>query len=322
MTPRKEEIVVIGEITLEQLKRDKADFSAYSPIYDSDYITTFATSVDKAKALVTTEILIAQGKIITETLYKDVDGLKKIINKLEGYVKRAKNLTINIKNFGIHEVREKVNSRDVEGLLMCLSTLTGNITNNKTELEAVGYTPAAFTELKTLQTKISKGNVGQTMQDESQSETVEANNKAFDELDTTIKDVLDAGKRIYMFGDKKKVEEYTYQKLLKRVRHEKNAAKNELNAIGESSVVYVNCTDGEDNSVEGLKVSIDEYKLEVETDEDGTAYFESVPTKPKNSITVIIEGEGWVKQTLVNQKLLGGEDFNLDVVMKAETISS
>jgi methyl-accepting chemotaxis protein len=322
MSARKEEIIAIGEITFEQLKRDNADFTAYSPIYNSTYITNYKTKIADAKAIVTTENLIAQGKMITETLYKDVDSLKDPLNKLEGYVKRADNLTIQVKDFGIHEVREKIFSKDVEGLLMKLSTLIGNINDNTTELNTVGYTATAFTALKDLKAKINDENVGQTMQDESQSETVGDNNKIFEELDTTTKDVLDAGKRIYKFTNKIKVGEYTYLKLLSRVRHERNALKTELGQISENCVAYVNCLDGDENGVEGLKVSISEYSLVVETDEDGTAYFESVPTKPTNTVTIVIEGDGWVKQTLVKQKLVGGEDVNLDVVMKEETVSN
>ncbi len=317
MTPRKEEIVVIGEITFENLKRDNAAFLAYSPLYDSDYITAFETIIGKAKVIVTTENLIAEGKMITETLYMDIDSLKDIMNKLEGYVKRAKNLTIQVKDFGIHDVREKINTKDVEGLLMKFGTLVNNIGKNTVELNKVGYSTVAFDALKALKTKISDENVGQTVQDEIQSETIDANNLIFEELNRITRDVMDAGKRIYKFSNKTKCGEYTYQKLLSKVRHERNANKEELQLIGENCVVYVNCLDEEDKEVEGLKVSIPEYELEVETDEDGIAYFESVPTKPINKVTIVVEGEGWEKQTFVKQQLVAGGDLNLDVVMLA-----
>jgi hypothetical protein len=317
MKARKDEKIVIAEIAFEQLKRDNAAFTAYSPIYDSDFNTKFENEIKKAKAVVNTENLIAEGKVLTETLYSDVDKLKVHINKFEGYVKRADNLTINVKDFGIHEVREKINNKDAEGLVMKLSTLIVNITKNTVALEKVGYTTASFTELKSLQTKINNDNVGQTMQDENQSETVVENNKIIERLDLITKDVLDAGKRIYRFSNDVKYGEYIYQKLLRKVRHERNVIKTELNKINENCIVYINCVDGDDVGIEGLSVKIEEYALSLETDEDGIAYFESVPTKPKISVTITIEGEGWTKQTLANQKLTAGGDLNLDVVMKA-----
>ncbi len=315
MTPRKEEKIVIAEIVSGQITVDKTEFTDYSIIYDDPFIPNYKLKIIEAKGLVTTEILIAEGKVLTEMLYADVDSLKVHMNKLEGYVKRAIGMTVKASDFGIHEVREKINSKDVEGLLMRLSTVILNAENNMTILDPIGYKAAALTSLKDLKDKIDTENVKQTLHIDAKMKTVDTNNTVFDELDAITKDVIDAGKRIYKFSNKVKFNEYNYKRLLAKVRHERNALKTEENKIAGSCVVYVNCTDADDNPLEEMTVTISEFGLVLKTDEDGTAYFEEVTADAKKPVTIIIEGEGYVNKTLEKQILEPGGMLNLDVVM-------
>lgn len=320
MVARREEKIVIAEIILENLKIDKVAFKAYSDMYDDAFITAYGDLISEAKALETVEHLRAEGKSITGALYTDVESLRPVLFKLEGYVKRAEGLTIAVKDFGIHEVRERLGKKDVEGLDLRLSTLISNIevVDNKAALLAKGYKEADLTELKDLKAKISTKNVSQTLQDESQAETVAANKLKYTALDAMTKDIMDAGKRIFKFNDKTKTIEYTYDKLMTKVRHEHDTTKDEIKDVEQSCVVYVNCEDADGNPIEGLTVTIIEYNQVVETDEEGVAYFEKVPTDPTKIVNIKVEGETWISQTLANKTLEPGNDMNFDVTMLPE----
>jgi hypothetical protein len=320
MTPRREEKVFAAELTLANLKNDKVAFKDYSQDYDDTFISNYEAKVAQAKALETVEHLLAQGKSITEALYADVDSLKPILLKLEGYVKRAAGLTISPADFGISEVREKIHKKDVEGLDICLSTLISNIDadDNKAALIAKGYKEEDYTGLKNLRIKIDTENVSQAMQDENQAEVVAANKIVYNELNAITKDILDAGKRIFKYSNKTKADEYVYRKIMSKIRHETNSTADEIKGVEESCIVYVNCEDKEGNPVEFLNITIEEYGLVVETDEEGVGYFEKVPTKPLDKVTIIVEGETWLKQILTGQKLEAGGELDIDVVVKAE----
>ena len=320
MSPRREEKVVVAEITLENLKIDKVKFKAYSDMYDDPFIADYEAKIAIAKALETVEHLRALGKSITEALYIDVASLIPIVFQLEGYVKRATGLSIALKDFGISEVRDKAHRKEVEGLDICMSTLISNIEadDNKAALIAKGYKEADLTALKALKVKIDTENVSQTLQDENQAETLAANNIVYDELDAITKDIMDAGKRIFKFSDKTKLAEYTYQKVMRKIRHETNQTKEEIKDIEKSCVVYVNCDDADGNPIEGLTVTIIEYNQVVETDEEGIAYFEKVPTDPIKVVNIKVEGETWITQNLENKTLEPGIDMNFDVTMLPE----
>lgn len=317
MSPRREEKVVVAEITLENLKIDKVAFKAYSDMYDDQFIADYEAKISVAKALETVEHLRALGKSITEALYVDVASLIPILFQLEGYVKRATGLSIALKDFGISEVRDKAHRKEVEGLDICMSTLISNIEadDNKAALIAKGYKEADLTALKALKVKIDTENVTQTLQDENQAETLVANNIVYNELDATTKDVMDAGKRIFKFNNETKLKEYTYQKVMTKIRHQSNTTIKEIKDLEKSCVVYVNCEDADGNPIEGLIVTIIEYNQVVETDEEGIAYFEKVPTDPTKIVNIKVEGETWIAQNLENKTLESGGELNFDVVM-------
>ena len=224
MTPRREDKIFIAEITFENLKTDKIPFLDFSPTYDDTFIDWFEERISEARALVLVETMIGEGKNITKAVYKSMKELRPMLLPLEGYVKRAVDLTVPVENFGIKAVREKIDSKDAEGLDLKLAIVVTNINNNLTALTDKGYKAADFIIFKDQRVKIRTLNLSQKLQDEDQAVVVAANNVILDALDVATRDILDAGKRIFKYTNEAKLHEYTYDRLLKRIRHDNNSA--------------------------------------------------------------------------------------------------
>lgn len=220
---RIEEMPVLGKFLQDSFLRDFADFQGYSPDFNNAYKTNFAAKLTAVEGIVNPIKIMAELKKITERLYENIDSLRPLLNKLEGYVNRADdNLSILPGDFGIKPVRDKISNKDQEGLSENLKVLLQNVDDNFTALSAKGFTAAAQTVLINLRDSINTDNEAQNVKMDEREAKVQENYDVLIELWEIMSDVMDAGRvRLYKFTDKEKAGDYTLATLKNRIRQEK-----------------------------------------------------------------------------------------------------
>ncbi|MEZ5195324.1 MAG: hypothetical protein R2764_02665 [Bacteroidales bacterium] len=221
---RLEEVPVVASMVMDSLNRDLADFTAFSPKYDAVFVSDIATKVKAVEVKTNTQVYIAQLKTITTSLYNSTDSLRPLMTRLEGYVMLAKDeLNIAPADFGISDVRNKIGTKDVEGLLDKLAITLMHTTNNLAVLETKGFTAEALTELETLTEAIRSKNPEQNLKMDEKEAGVQANLGLIKELWEIIAEVMDIGKRLYKYDDTEKTGDYTISTIKSRIRHEGSA---------------------------------------------------------------------------------------------------
>ncbi len=317
---RVEEYHPVGTVTFKEVHADINDFIAFSPDYDTPFETNFQAKLDAVKGIVTAKFYVSELSGLTNTLKVDTDQVYRKLNFLDRYIKLAKSSLTKAPNlFGIKAVRTQARRGNVEGMEIAFANLFGNvdIPINLAAIKAKGLTDAAYAELKALAAKIIDDNVKQEFYKTEKATAIEANWVLFDDLLETIKDVQETGKTLYKGVNKAKTDAYTMTVVLERMRHERNAVTTEAEKIKGTCAVYVNCDDESGNPLEDMTVTVVQYGLKLQTDEDGTGYFEAVKNDPDDIVDILIEGDGFISQTVKGVKLEAGGQVDVDVVMVA-----
>ena len=219
-TLRIEEMPVVGGFLLKSFDTDKAHFQAYSPDFNPAYKTAFQAKLTTVEAIVNPKKIQAELKKITDNMYSATEGLRSQLQLLEGYVKRAQNLTILPKDFGISALRDKIAKKDQEAVIENLKVLFQNIDDNLAALQAKGFTATAYNKLKASRDSIKTANQSQNEKMNQKQKLVEDNIGILNELWGIMNDIMDAGKRIAKSNSQLNIDYYTKTKLQKRVRHE------------------------------------------------------------------------------------------------------
>jgi hypothetical protein len=97
-----EELPVISRFTVFSLNRELADFTAYSPMFNDEYVALFETRIAGVSELVAPKSETVQFKAITKRLYGTMNALINPINRLTGYINLAhEQLKISPSDFGL-----------------------------------------------------------------------------------------------------------------------------------------------------------------------------------------------------------------------------
>lgn len=225
---RNEEMPVVGRFVFESFERDYADFVDYSPDFNDAYKASFLAKLEEVENLVNPKKVLNEQKKTTATLYENIDSLRPILAKLEGYVERAgDDLSILVDDFGFKEVRRKIDNKDQEALLENLKILLQNVADNMVLLEAKGWNVAKNDELVALRDEISSGNIEQNAKMDERNLNTDASITTMNELWDIMRDVMETGQqRLYKFENTKKADDYTVTTLKGRIRSEVQNKKN------------------------------------------------------------------------------------------------
>jgi hypothetical protein len=113
---KNEELPVICKNALACLKRDLADFTAFSPLFNEEYVNKFEKKINLIDELVLPKTETDELKKITKRLYQTMDSLLNPIAKIRGYLLLAKDsVEVTPKNFGLSPLSRKISDRDAEG---------------------------------------------------------------------------------------------------------------------------------------------------------------------------------------------------------------
>jgi hypothetical protein len=230
-----EELPVIGSYLAFSLKRDLADFTAFSPKFDNDYAAEIEMKLNTCLELVSPKEETSELKIITKRLYSTIGSLTENANALSVYIKMAKTeIPISVKDFGISLLRDKARRKDAEGVIQALHVVTGNIRKYREPLMKQGATDGFIDRFTAAGKSIFEDNRKQYEISGNRKELVQSNVALFNELYNRISEICEVGKALYKGKDAKKLQEYTFTELIKRVRivskSKKNDRKNDLNA--------------------------------------------------------------------------------------------
>ena len=297
-----EEVPSIGTFIIDAMTGDVIDFIAFSSLYDDPFLTDLELERKAIEALVNPTKLNGELKVITGNIYSNQDLLTTNINYLEGYIKRAKGLTIGAKDFGIKAVRVCNRSGDIEGLVSKIDIVTKNASDviNMAALTAVGFSVAKLKTITDLRAALKKGNDDQNSKINQRIILVGNNHAAINSFWAKLVDVCDAGKRIFKPISEEKKQQYVVSKLLSRMR--KDAAKTGITGLVEPKARI------EFKSLTGGRKRVTYANTKGEFDQKGIKAGEYLATKivkgkPNVSKNVVIEtGKSIVENFWLNTR--------------------
>lgn len=219
---RIEELPFLGNILLQSFNRDKSEFIAFSPDYNDPFTTSYEAQIKVVSELVAPKKLIGEQKKITLRLNDHFTRTRNLMNKMQRYVEKASDanadLSLAVNDFGIKAVRNEVNSKNDEGVVLKLKMVRDNFAANRAVLEAKGYTTAVQGELDALINDIATDSLVQTQKIKEREQLVIDNMGQLNKLWLMIDDLLKTGKSIWKEKDKSRVKDYTYTDLIKSVQ--------------------------------------------------------------------------------------------------------
>jgi len=226
-TCRIEEIPTIARFIIDSLTADLADFAAFSPDFNAEYIEHFEDKRTEIVNLLMPKSITKAKKKITKRMLKNMRDMRPFLSKLQSYVRMAFNtagtvLTVEPSDFGIRELRKAISNSDVEEVDLAFRILRKNITDNYGALVAKGYSDAQRNDFYALYDSIMADNALQNTKDREREEQVEANMEKFNKLWTDFMfNTCDVGKSIYQISHPAHVQEYTITTLINRIRNER-----------------------------------------------------------------------------------------------------
>lgn len=230
-----EELPVICKFAAFSLKRDLADFTAFSPKFDVQYVTDFESMITQAEAVIAPESETLELKTLTERMYSAMDGLIDAVNRVNGYIVLAQPaLAITAAGFGLSNLRKGLNKKDPESVLNSVHTVSQNLVKYKTQLTAQGLTDELCTRFTTAATLIAETKQTRYEIVVRRKNIVQDNVTLFNSMFARITEILKVGKILYKASNAVKTQEYTFDELKKQVRRSQTAPANPDPVAGET----------------------------------------------------------------------------------------
>lgn len=228
---RIEEMPTLSKFIYDALTRDLAEIAAEYPDFNAAYLSNFDARRSDVIDLVNPVHFTNALKIITARIGETSKAMRPFLDKLEGYVKLAAKpgstpaLTVTVKDFGISPVREAISDGDVEELDLAFRTMKKNITDNYAALGAKGYDDTKRDALYALADAVNSDNAAQNLEVDKRDAKVEENLTPLNDLWKIMTEVNDFGKRVYKSTNPAKLDDYTMDSLINRVRNEDPKAR-------------------------------------------------------------------------------------------------
>lgn len=207
----KEEYIPAGLFLRTSFERDQGELSVRFKDFTSVFLADFIAKIDKVKTLESAIIMTDDQKKATADLYSAADDLNNEFNFLVYYFKKLKFDTA-----VLSAVKKDLNSRNIEGAVAKIEDVIQLITVHQTELEDKGMAVGFVQDLSTRRDYLEAKNVLQNKYKNDIATLYKDNKVEYDALYDYIKDIADAGKRLY--AGQKKAKEYTVSSLIKRMR--------------------------------------------------------------------------------------------------------
>lgn len=217
-----EEVSPIAKIILKQFAIDQTEIVKLYPNYNAAYVTTIETKFTKVDALINPSLLIGKISQATQSINTEASALLPQLNIFEGYVNRAKNLSVEPKYFGISSIRVAINKENIEGVIDGLDTFIKVIADgtNQAKLIAEGMTAQQIAYLSTTKSSLLNKKTDRTLLSNQKENLVKDNYVLINSLWADLTDLCDVGKRVFKNTNPKKVKNYTMNNLIGEVRRQ------------------------------------------------------------------------------------------------------
>lgn len=218
-----EELPVICNFAVFSLKRDLADFTSFSPKFNTAYVTDFETKIASVSEVIMPKSETLDLKNITARLYATMDGLIDPINRVTGYLKLANGgLNVSATDFGLTLLRKNISTKNAEGVISSLRTVSTNLTKHAAILGEQGLTPELASRFTDAGTSIAADNQKQYEITSNRANIVQNNVGLFNSLNEQLTEVLRVGKILYKANDAARAQEYTFAAMKKKVSFDTN----------------------------------------------------------------------------------------------------
>jgi hypothetical protein len=225
-----EELVPVTESLLNSANKDLNDFSNYSSVFTTDYLSSIRSKSNACKDVTSSSTLTKELKFVTQQLYDKSKNLRVKINALEGYLELGVDgLDIMIEDVGLKNVRSNIANKNTEGLVLNMQKMLTVVKRNRSALEAKGMKPELIGEIESQIQKIEALNVKQNDMTSDRNRLTKQNISQYNDLWDNLQPILKTAKAIYRGVDDVKLKDYTIRQLRKRINAEgkKNVERNE-----------------------------------------------------------------------------------------------
>ncbi len=205
-----EELPSVCKFAAFSLSRDMADFKAYSPKFNPEYLTGYEDRIREASGIIEPLSETLEIKLITQRFRKTYDELIGQVNRLSGYIKLAQlNQSISLADFGITYLRKSIAVHDAEGIVQALHTIIANIAKYQKELIVQGMPEDLALGLTGASASIANDKQKQFEITSNRKHIVQLNVDSFNGLYTQLNEILAVGKILYHTSNPLKLQEYT-----------------------------------------------------------------------------------------------------------------
>jgi hypothetical protein len=214
-----EELPVICRFLATSLRRDLADFTAYSHKLSTAYLADYEAKIAKVEELLSPVSETTEMKKITDRIHSGMNVLLDYVNQLGGYLEMAgSSIDLSATDFGLTALRKGIYNNDPEKVLDRLKDVNKNVVKYKAALAEQGFTDLLQAKLVNVYASL---NADRQLQYEiltHRKALVQSNVGMLNDLNSQLTEVLRIGKILYRGKDAVKQQEYTLAELKKRVR--------------------------------------------------------------------------------------------------------
>lgn len=233
---RNEELAMICRFSSYSLKRDLADFSAYSPKFCEEYVTGYETTISLVEELVSPKMETAEMKKITDHMVSTMTDLLSPIQYLKGYLVMANGcINLSAADFGLIDLRKGITALDPEKVIDRLRDVNKNVAKYKEILTEQGLTDLLQAKFTHACKSIVADRNRQYEMFSSRKAIVQGNLETLNSLYGQLQEICRVGKILYKGVDLVKQQEYTFSELKKRVRRISKPSDRSENATADAA---------------------------------------------------------------------------------------
>jgi len=216
-----EELVVIAAVILASVRKDIADFAAFSSVFTVEFLDAIAAKLEACKTLINASTIAKELKLITKDVNEKSAAFRTKLNALETYFKYAAGqLDIQVSDAGIKAARLNISRGNTEGVVSALRVVLANARRNRAALEAKGMKPEFLTAFEAGINEIEALNNKQITLKNDMARQTDTNMATYNDLWSDICIITDAAKAIYRGVDDVKLKDYNVSLLRKRINAE------------------------------------------------------------------------------------------------------
>lgn len=217
---KNEELLPISKFTLFSLKRDIAEFAAFSNQFNEQYVIDLEAVIKQVESVIEPEADTLALKLLTQKNEQYFLDLQKELLIIEGYLKLAKKeIKITPSAFGLTSLRKSYYKHDLEAVLNGIKIVTANVQTYSATLEAKGMPVTTVKALEDLQNALAENKEKQFEIKSSRARLTQDNTAQLNTLYQKLIEIFTIGKVLYKTSNPAKYNDYTFSKLLKKVRN-------------------------------------------------------------------------------------------------------